>query len=115
MLALRTVPGHEGRVEVVYSLEPEHWGRGVATAAAAEVLAHGFDGCGLEEILGGVDAPNFASAAVLRRLGMVPIGPLLIDGDVVHFSTVDRATFAAVRPGLPTLAALDVSDRQAPG
>ena len=69
-------------VEVVYSLAPTYWGRGLATAAAGAVVAHGLGPLGLPAIGAAVDVGNVASTAVLRRLGMVrvpdadEVGPL---------------------------------------
>jgi len=73
-------------VEVIYSLAPSHWGRGVATTAAQAVVAYALGPLELPSVGAVVDEGNVASAAVLRRLGMVrvpgadevgPLGPLL--------------------------------------
>jgi RimJ/RimL family protein N-acetyltransferase len=92
-VALREVEDHPGRVEVMYSLAPSHWGRGLATWAARQAVAHGLDVVGLAEVLGGADAPNVRSTAVLRRIGMTPIGVLRTGGTDVPFYAVDRSTF----------------------
>jgi RimJ/RimL family protein N-acetyltransferase len=92
-VALRPVEDHEPRVEVMYSLAPSHWGRGLATRAARDALAFGFDVIGLPEILGGADAPNVRSEAVLRRIGMTPIGVLHTGGTDVPFYSVTAETF----------------------
>lgn len=57
-------------VEVLYGLTPEHWGKGLATEAACEVLRYGFEHAGLELIFAGADPPNEASFRVMDRLGM---------------------------------------------
>lgn len=57
-------------LQLLYGLLPPYWGRGYATEAAAAALAHVFDVMGIEEIRAASDAPNTASIAVLRRLGM---------------------------------------------
>ena len=79
-------------VEVVYSLEPAWWGRGLATRAAAAVLGYALGPVGLPAVAGAVDDGNHRSAAVLRRLGMAPVagadtrGPL----GTIHWSVRDR-------------------------
>jgi RimJ/RimL family protein N-acetyltransferase len=57
-------------VELLYSLEPAHWGRGLATEAAARLLDHGFGTLGLARIIARADTPNLASQRVMQRLGM---------------------------------------------
>ena len=64
---VRPVEGRDA-VELLYSLEPEHWGQGHATEAARQVLTIVFER-GAEIVLAGVDEGNDASLAVLRRLG----------------------------------------------
>ncbi|WP_162958353.1 GNAT family N-acetyltransferase [Nocardia yunnanensis] len=59
-------------LEVVYSLDPEHWGRGFAGEAAAAVVAYAFEKLGAARVLAEVDAGNAASIAVIERLGMRP-------------------------------------------
>ena len=64
---VRPVEGRDA-VELLYSLEPEHWGQGHATEAARHVLTAVFER-GAELVLAGVDEGNGASLALLRRLG----------------------------------------------
>src|SRR5579864_4301239 len=49
------VPGFDAHftpcVEIGWRLAAEHWGRGLATEAAAAALAHGFDELALEEVV----------------------------------------------------------------
>lgn len=71
---LRTT--EHGDVEVIYSIEPDRWGTGLATEAARAVLGQAFATLGLSRVLGGVDAANHASRRVLEKLGMTPLaGP----------------------------------------
>jgi ribosomal-protein-alanine N-acetyltransferase len=92
-VGLRQMPDHPGRVEVIYSLDPAYWGRGHATRLAADVLDHGFERCGLSEILAGTDPPNEASQRVMARLGMHPIGTLVTHGVATPYWAIDRVTF----------------------
>lgn len=61
-----------GELEVLYSLEPQWRGRGLATEAARAVLDHGLGVLGRPRILAEIDEGNRASAAVAERLGMRP-------------------------------------------
>lgn len=94
---LRPVPGTD-HVEVLYSLDPALWGRGLATEAARAVLAYGFGLGGarrLPRILGGADAANAASWRVLERLGMTEFGTLTVGETEVRYLAVSRQRFLA--------------------
>ncbi len=56
--------------EITYAVHPRVWGRGIATAAARELLRRGFSEYGRHRIFGTCDPRNLASAAVLRKIGM---------------------------------------------
>jgi [ribosomal protein S5]-alanine N-acetyltransferase len=56
--------------EIGYAVHPRVWGRGIATAAARELLRMGFDRHGCHRIFGTCDPRNVASAAVLRKIDM---------------------------------------------
>ncbi|GIJ46062.1 N-acetyltransferase [Virgisporangium aliadipatigenens] len=56
--------------EIAYALHPRVWGRGVATAAARELLRIGFREHDRHRVFGTCDPRNVASAAVLRKVGM---------------------------------------------
>jgi RimJ/RimL family protein N-acetyltransferase len=57
-------------LQLLYGLLPSHWGRGYATEAAAAAIDFAFGVLGLQEVRAASDAPNVASIALLRRLGM---------------------------------------------
>ena len=57
-------------LEVIYSLAPGSWGRGLATEAARAVVKHALGPLGLPEVLAEVDEGNEASVKVIERLGM---------------------------------------------
>jgi RimJ/RimL family protein N-acetyltransferase len=67
--------------EILYSLHPDHQGRGLATEAAQAVLAYAFEALALPRVPGRTDAPNRASARVLERLGMRFEGERLVNGN----------------------------------
>jgi [ribosomal protein S5]-alanine N-acetyltransferase len=59
-------------VELLYSLAPTHWSKGLATEAASAVLAYAFTTLGLPEVMATTDDANHPSLHVLTRLGAVP-------------------------------------------
>ena len=68
--------------ELTYLLHPQFWGHGLATRMSWTVMQRAFDEGRVDQIIAGVDKPNTASVAVMRRLGMTflrsvqyPLGP----------------------------------------
>jgi len=58
-------------VEVVWRLRRSAWGFGYATEAAVAAVTHGFESCGLEEIVSFTVVDNVRSRAVMEAMGMV--------------------------------------------
>jgi RimJ/RimL family protein N-acetyltransferase len=86
---------HAHGVELLYSLAPTRWSRGLATEAATAVLTHAFATLVLPEVYATTDDPNTASIRVLERLGATPT-TRIHDGDRSYPCFV-------IRPGmLPT-------------
>ena len=56
--------------EIGYRLDPEFWGRGLATEAALKTLQYGFEQFKFPYILGIVERKNVESVRVLKKLGM---------------------------------------------
>ena len=56
--------------EIWYLVHPELWGKGIATEAAKELLAFGFEEVGLHRIWATCLPENPASERVLQKLGM---------------------------------------------
>jgi [ribosomal protein S5]-alanine N-acetyltransferase len=56
--------------EISYSVHPEMWSRGMATAAARQLLRVGFVDRGLHRITGTCDPRNVGSGRVLAKIGM---------------------------------------------
>lgn len=67
---LRLEPDGPTEVEVLYALERRHWGRGLASEAAAAALDHGFGALALPRIIAVARPNNRASRAVLEKLGL---------------------------------------------
>jgi RimJ/RimL family protein N-acetyltransferase len=67
---LNFVPEFEA-TEVLWALHPNAWGKGYATEAARAALELGFETIGLVLIFAITRPENFASQAVMKRLGLV--------------------------------------------
>lgn len=83
--------------EIIYSLHPDHQGRGHATEASAAVLDHAFDALGFARVPGRTDTPNRASARVLERLGMRFDGETLFHGKPHVCYSIGREEWRARR------------------
>lgn len=66
---LRPYPA-PGRVELTYLLDPAYWGHGLAVRMAWTAISRAFSLPTIDAVIAGADAPNAASFAVMRRLGM---------------------------------------------
>ncbi|HSI02255.1 MAG TPA: GNAT family N-acetyltransferase [Reyranella sp.] len=71
LVSLRPVGGER---ELVIVIAQRHWGTGLAFAAAAAAMCHGFKVLGLSRIAAAVDLPNERSHRLMLRLGFVPTG-----------------------------------------
>ena len=60
-----------GEAELGYFILEDFWGRGYVTEAASEVLRYAFVALKLNKIVTGCNAENFASEAIMKKLGMV--------------------------------------------
>ncbi len=59
------------RAEMGYDLNPDHWGEGIMTEAAVEIVRFGFKVMGLHRIEATADEANARSLRLLERLGFV--------------------------------------------
>jgi ribosomal-protein-alanine N-acetyltransferase len=57
-------------VEIGWRLDPQHWGKGLATEGARAALRLGFEVLKLEEIVSFTASANVRSRRVMERLGM---------------------------------------------
>ena len=93
-------------VELTYALVPGAWGRGYATEAGAAALAFAFEEAGLDRVLAIARPENGASLAVLRKLGLRPLGEAEHWGrrwEQLELAAGDwRAERASARPPLLT-------------
>lgn len=73
-------PGGQPEAEIKYALKRSYWGRGIATEAAAAMLAYGSQRHGLRYIIATTDPENIASHRVLVKAGMTR-GDLVLEDD----------------------------------
>lgn len=59
-----------GEVEVGFRIKKKFWGNGYSTEAGNALLKHGFGTLGLKKIAAIVRPDNFASQAVIRKIGL---------------------------------------------
>jgi len=67
---VRLAGDDNGQLELTYLLHPSLWGLGLATRMAHTVMKRAFAARLVSTIWAGADAPNKASFAVMKRLGM---------------------------------------------
>lgn len=60
--------------EIYYNLMPDHWGKGLATEIAKELIRFGFEELKLHKVEAGVQTENTASIKVLEKAGMTREG-----------------------------------------
>ncbi|TDC70892.1 N-acetyltransferase [Actinomadura sp. GC306] len=86
--------GHGVDVEILYSLRPDLWGRGLAAEASRAVLDFAFGVVGVPRVTAEIDMANPASAEIALRLGMRrgPDGPAGPDGAAYY--AADRSRWA---------------------
>lgn len=82
-------------------LDPEVWGRGYATEAAAAVLRRAFEHLGLERVVSIIHPESERSLRVARRLGLAPWRAIPWDD-----RGIDLDVYAIRRPEPPALQSL---------
>jgi RimJ/RimL family protein N-acetyltransferase len=61
---------NDGEVEVGFRLKKQFWGKGYSTEAGKALLKHGIETLGLKRIAAIVRPDNFASQAVIKKIGL---------------------------------------------
>ncbi len=67
-------------IEIGWRLVRSAWGRGIASEAAAPVLAHGLSIAGPRTIVADIDPDNVGSMRVAEKIGMTAAGDLVVHG-----------------------------------
>ncbi|MCM3710217.1 GNAT family N-acetyltransferase [Sporosarcina luteola] len=65
--------------EIAYIMNPQYWGKGLATEVAKLLIAHGFSDLHLHRIFATCDPRNIGSLKVLEKVGMLKEGKLRED------------------------------------
>ena len=65
--------------EIGYIVNPNYWGRGIATEVAKLLINFGFEKCNLHRIFATCDPRNIASSKVLEKIGMIQEGRMRED------------------------------------
>ena len=82
-----------GEVEVGFRIKKKFWGQGFSTEAGKALLKHGVETVGLERIVAIVRPDNFASQAVIKKLGLKEEGKgVYHDIECLYFG-LDRKDF----------------------
>ncbi|MBY4833409.1 GNAT family N-acetyltransferase [Burkholderia dolosa] len=68
-IGFHTVSAANRSAEIAYDVAPSHWGRGIASATCAAVVAWAFAEWGLVRVQGVVLTANAGSARVLQKCG----------------------------------------------
>lgn len=77
-----------------YLLKPSHWGKGLATEAAAAVLGYAFGELGLARVDAAAAFENIASKRVMEKIGMRYIS---LDHEGGHSFTLTKEDYYAGR------------------
>ena len=67
---VRLATDAEAELELIYVLDPEYWGAGLATRMAHTAMGLAFSKGLVTTVWAGADVPNTASIRVMERLGM---------------------------------------------
>lgn len=83
-------------VEIDFILGRPFWGQGFGTEAARASVRYGFEGLGLERVVGITHVENRASQRVLEKLGMASVEQREFFGIPCYHYAVERPTFDRV-------------------
>lgn len=79
----------EMKPDLLFSIEPDFWGNGLATESAHCVIAHLSQTLKMKKIIATADKPNTISIAVLEKLGMQMTEERVIEGNPLLFYALD--------------------------
>jgi RimJ/RimL family protein N-acetyltransferase len=85
----------DGSPDLLFSIEPEHWGQGLATESATSVMAYAFKALNVSQIVATVDKPNTMSIRILEKLGMRLQAEELIQGHPILFYVITKEDYRA--------------------
>ncbi len=87
--------GRTERIELMFVLGEEHWGKGIAGEAVSEIIRCAFTDCSIDLIEASTHPGNVRSRNMLKRIGMTPSGEedTPVGRLIVH--TITRSAFAS--------------------
>lgn len=91
---LELLDDEPGVAELGYDLRSDHWGRGLATEAAAAVRDHAFGVLGLPRLVSLIRHGNHASRRVAEKIGMRHVDDPIRDGRPYWLYRIDREDLA---------------------
>ena len=99
----RFLPEVMPAVEIGWRLLRRHWGRGVATEAAREVLRFGFEEVGLDRVVSICHVDNEPSRRVMEKLGLRQdrLTSVPAHGQPVRVLAITREEYAVTRGAVP--------------
>ncbi|MBO2462485.1 GNAT family N-acetyltransferase [Actinomadura violacea] len=106
LIGVAGLRGHEGPfdrgvdVEILYSLEPDRWGQGLAAEASRAVLDYAFGVVGLRRVTAEFDPDSAVSAEVAASLGMRPWRRGADGPDGASYYAADRSGWLGSRRGI---------------
>ncbi|WP_433154104.1 GNAT family N-acetyltransferase [Actinomadura nitritigenes] len=106
LIGVAGLRGHEGPfdrgvdVEILYSLEPDRWGQGLAAEASRAVLDYAFGVVGLRRVTAEFDPDSAVSAEVAASLGMRPWRGGASGPDGPSYYAADRSGWLGSRRGI---------------
>lgn len=62
--------GEPPQLQILFGLQPEHWGMGLATDLASCLIQYGFGTLRLRRVIGATDRANVSSQRVMEKAGM---------------------------------------------
>jgi RimJ/RimL family protein N-acetyltransferase len=87
------------KLELLYGIAPEHWNHGLATEIVQALVHYGFEELEFSEVWASTDAPNVASASVLKKAGLRLERRAVVDGLETLFYCLPRSAFQPVDTG----------------
>jgi len=88
---LRPFEGSDRILELGYSMDKSHWGKGIATEMAIAVVNHAFTYETTDQIVGVTTLENTASQNVLQKAGLIRQDDVDKGNEVVAFFRKERA------------------------
>lgn len=82
---LRQFADDPGVIELGYSLNHEHWGKGVASEMATGMKTHCFTDTAVAEIVAVTDLANIGSQHVLEKAGLKRVDNLMRNGEELAY------------------------------